>query len=367
MKVSFWRIGLLAALLLALFAPVALAQDGSGDRLVIGQSFVLEAGEELNGNLVVVGGSATVQTGSAVRGDVAVLGGNLVVAGTVQGDVVLFGGAVALQETANVGGNVAVLGGALRRDPGAVVAGDVFSGAPTPFPPRLTMPTLRTPGPDGALGALGSLILWQLVTLGWVAGLALLGAIAVSLAPRAMERIATQAARDTFVSFSMGLLTLVVGFLLGLLLLIACCSGLVVWLALGAAWLVGWLAVGLWLGQRVLQALHARHTTAIGEVALGVAAITILSRLPWCIGFLGGLIFGCIGLGAVVLTRFGTRAADDGTVAPPAGDEAARLTDASLVGEPEAGTNPPPTGAEAEPGSDAPLQAPAPEDDQVVG
>ena len=119
------------------------------------------------------------------------------------------------------------------------------------------------------------------------------------------------AARGAFISFGMGLLTLVVGVLLGLLLLIACCLGLIVWLALGVAWLAGWVAVGLWLGQRLLQALNARNASSIGEVALGVFLITVLTQLPACIGFFVGLVLGCIGLGAVALTRFGTRSFDD--------------------------------------------------------
>jgi hypothetical protein len=173
---------------------------------------------------------------------------------------------------------------------------------------------------------LNAFVVWQLVTIGWVLGLALLGVLAVALAPKAMGRIASQAAGDTFVSFGMGLLTLVVGFLLGLLLLIACCIGLLGWLALGVAWLIGWLAVGLWLGQRLLQALHVRDTSSLGEAALGVTIITILARLPWCIGFLCGLVLGCIGLGAVVLTRFGTQ--------PPSGkttDSGRRAEDSAML------------------------------------
>ena len=137
----------------------------------------------------------------------------------------------------------------------------------------------------------------------------------VALAPRAMGRVASAASRGAFVSFGMGLLTLVVGVLLGLLLLIACCLGLIVWLALGVAWLVGWVAVGLWLGQRLLQVLNVRNASSIGEVALGVFLITVLTQLPACIGFFIGLILGCTGLGAVVLTRFGTRSFDDGNAA----------------------------------------------------
>lgn len=350
MKPKIWRIGLLAVLLLALAAPVALAQGTTGDKLVIGQSFVLAAGEELTGNLAVLGGSATLEEGSVVRGDVAVLGGNLVIAGAVDGDVALFGGSLSLKESAAVGGNVAVFGGAIARDPRAVVSGEVFAGPTAPFPlslPGITgeLPTLpaapRAARGDGFLGVVGSIVLWQLVTFGWALGLILLGALAISLAPKAMERMANQAAGEPLVSFGAGLLTLVAGFLAGLLLLIACCIGLLGWLALAIAWLTGWLVVGLWLGQRILQAFRVRTATSLGEIAAGLAVITILARLPWCIGFMFGLVFGCIGLGAVVMTRFGTQPDNGSTrraleiVPPDAGDAALLPPVVASTGEPK--------------------------------
>jgi hypothetical protein len=55
--------------------------------------------------------------------------------------------------------------------------------------------------------------------------------------------------------------------------------------------------------------LRLRQASSLAEVAVGVFLITLLSRLPFCIGFLCWLIFSAIGLGAVVLTRFGTQTA----------------------------------------------------------
>jgi hypothetical protein len=328
MKQKLVRSSMLALVILILLTPAVWAQGPTGgDRLVIGQAFVLAEGEEVNGNLIVLGGSAVLQEGSVVRGDVAVFGGSATVAGTVQGNVAVFGGSTALEDSAVVEGDLATIGGSVSRSPGAVVSGEVFGGEiPLPFLNRFDRPfPLERPWPPlpsvrgtqrvGPLGVFGSLVAWQFRTLGTALFLALLGVVLVTLAPRAMGRIASAAAGGAFVSFGMGLLTLVVGVLLGLLLLIACCLGLIVWLALGVAWLVGWVAVGLWLGQRLLQALNVRNASSIGEVALGVFLITVLTQLPACIGFFIGLVLGCIGLGAVVLTRFGTRSFDDGKAA----------------------------------------------------
>ena len=328
MKQKLAQSSMLVLAVLILLTPAVWAQEPTGsDRLVVGQAFVLAEGEEVNGNLIVLGGSATLAEGSVVRGDVAIFGGSATVAGTVQGNVAVFGGSTALGDSAVVEGDLATIGGSVSRSPGAVVSGEVFGeGIPLPFLNRFDgplrperpwspLPAVRETQRAGVWGALGSLVAWQFRTLATALFLALLGVVLVALAPRAMGRIASAAAGGAFVSFGMGLLTLVVGVLLGLLLLIACCLGLIVWLALGLAWLVGWVAVGLWLGQRLLQALNVRNASSIGEVALGVFLITVLTQLPACIGFFIGLVIGSMGLGAVVLTRFGTRSFDDSEAA----------------------------------------------------
>jgi hypothetical protein len=321
-----WQ-AVLGLVLLVATAPVVWAQapDG-GDQVVIGRDFVLPANEQIDGSLAVIGGTATLEAGSVVRGDVALFGSSATVAGTVMGNLVVVGGSIVLEDSAVVEGDLATFGGSVSRAPGAVVSGEVFGSdiplplsflrqlelSPIPDRPWQLMPAAERASGGGVFGALGSFLVWQLRTLAWALFLALLGVVLVALAPRATGRIASAAAGTPLVSFGMGLLTLIVGLLLGLLLLIACCSGLVVWLVLGAAWLIGWLAVGLWLGQRLLQGLNVRNATAIGEVALGVFLITVLTQLPACIGFFTSLILGCTGLGAVVLTRFGARSLEDG-------------------------------------------------------
>jgi hypothetical protein len=83
---------------------------------------------------------------------------------------------------------------------------------------------------------------------------------------------------------------------------------------LTVALLFGWLVVGWRLGKWVLQLLKAKQSTPILEMVVGVAALTFLWRLPGvipCIGWFFSLLVlimaGSIGLGAVGLTRFGTR------------------------------------------------------------
>ena len=92
--------------------------------MVIGRSFVLAPGEELNGNLAVLDGTATIEKGSTVTGNLVVMGGKLTLGGTVQGDLVAIGALLVLEEGAVVEGQLASFGVSTMRAPGAVVRGD---------------------------------------------------------------------------------------------------------------------------------------------------------------------------------------------------------------------------------------------------
>lgn len=315
--------GLAFLLLFAAFAvsgPVAHAQGGEGDKVVLGQSYTLGAGEHLSGNLTVLGGDVRLEKGSRVEGNVVELGGNLSAAGEMRGNLSVFGGSLNLAATAVVQGDLATFGGALHEAPGAQVHGRTVESFPAPrlgdtlpalplVPPALPLvppAAPATPTAPSGPGLFGRFVIWQLATLGWAVLLALLGVGAILLAPRHMERIASTVATEPVFSVAVGLLTLIVAALAGTLLLLACGLGLLFWFAAFLGLLVGWLAVGLWLGQRLLRALRLHTASSLPEVALGVFLITVVARLP-CIGFLFALVAGCLGLGAVVLTRFGTR------------------------------------------------------------
>jgi hypothetical protein len=301
-------------LLLALTSSVAWAagqaQGQGGDQVVWGGDYTLRAGQELAGALTVIGGNAVLEEKSVVRGDVVVIGGNLDASGTIRGNVSIWGGAVSLRRTAVVQGDVSKFGGNLDRADGAIIAGQIREGLGgpglSPRLPQLPLAPTASLAPNRPFGRFGDFIGWQAATVGWALLLMLLGMAAVLLAPQHVGRVATTAAREPALSLGLGLLTLIVAMLIGGLLLIAFCLGLLVWLAALLALLLGWIAVGLWMGQRILAALKVHDSSSLLEVAIGVFLLTVLARLPWC-GFLVWLVVGSLGVGAVVLTRFGTQ------------------------------------------------------------
>lgn len=313
--VLFW-IGLMSALVVLATAgiPVVMAQGFGGDRVVLGEDYTLRSGEVLDGNLAVLGGTAQIEADATVRGDVTVAGGVLIVDGRITGNVSLMGGTIRLNETAVVEGDLASFAGSVEQATGAEVRGDFFRGLRTPsrMDPAPVIPDL--PGSETTPRSwLSRFISWQLGTIGSILLMGLLGIVLVLVAPRAVGRVASATAIQPALTFAVGFLTLVVGSLAGAILLVACGLGLLVWLALIAAGILGWIGVALWIGQRMLGALRLHTASATGEVIAGVVVITLLARLPWCFGWLAWLIFVSWGLGAVVVTRFGTQDAQGPT------------------------------------------------------
>ena len=346
-RLPVWVLAVAVVLTLALPASAFAQGPGQGDKVIFGSDYTLSPGEVLTGNLVVFGGDITLQHDSAVNGDVAAIGGNIVVAGTVTGNLTAMGGNVGLDATAVIEGDIVNLGGSLSRDPGAIVKGNIARGfglqpnqdgaeITIPSIPPLQLPPTQVPGaprpPTPARDFAGWVIeylLRGLSAIAWAAVMAALGVLLVVLAPRPTLRVGETAEGNPVLAFGAGFLALVLGIPLLALLAITIC--LIPLAAIGGfllivGWFFGWLAVGWLLGKRLLVMLKVEHPTAVFEMVAGVVVLTLFWRLPLTIPFVGwllfagvGLIAGCIGLGAVLLSRFGTQTyAGSGMAASPA-------------------------------------------------
>ena len=140
--------------------------------------------------------------------------------------------------------------------------------------------------------------------------LAALGALVVVFLPSQARRVSETAQKSALPSLGVGCLTVVVSlplFVLLLVLVITIPAAILLPFAMTLAWLFGWIALGWLIGDKVLQAVQARESLRVPmvAVALGVLLLALLGAVP-LIGWLIGLGVGLIGLGAVILTRFGT-------------------------------------------------------------
>ncbi|MGC8837032.1 MAG: hypothetical protein ACP5UM_01335, partial [Anaerolineae bacterium] len=162
---------------------------------------------------------------------------------------------------------------------------------------------------ETALAALIGLIrgvIGALVTALLLAGLAIL---AMLFLPRHTRQVSTCAETAWPASLGVGILATLAAVAVAVVLILTLCLapiGLLLLVATAAAWLWGLIAIGLLIGERLFQAANVADVSPLWEAAAGVALLILATNVP-CIGWALGLAAGLIGLGAVVLTRFGTR------------------------------------------------------------
>ena len=314
-----WRSMAVALLLLAMMAVPAWAQSDSPGKLVIGNNYVLAAGQTLNGDLGVVGGSAIIEPGAAVNGDVMVVGGTFTVSGRINGDVGVFGGKVNLLDGAIISGDVVTYGGNVERSAQAVIQGqmtdaDNMDGGPQVLPfgwnitPNSMQPPQRSAG-DWVLHTILSIIRALVLIVAMTALAALLGLVW----PGGLQRMGNTLRVQPLTAFLVGMLTWIIGIGLIVVMSLTIClipMALVLALVLLVAALLSWVVVGWLVGQKLLALLNVRHPNMLLEAAVGtfvLMSVYFLVSVVGCFAFVFGAIVASFGAGVLVLTRFGTQ------------------------------------------------------------
>jgi hypothetical protein len=309
---------LLAILLVALLWPTtAFAKDPFDDQVVFGGTFTLESGETQQGSLVIFGGAVTTEPDSVVNGDLVLIGGTVEVGGTINGGVVGIGGAVRLAGSAKVNGDVFTLGATLRREEGASISGQVINGIETPLVTDEAQGNVQIPdAPQAPQGAVKSnpflRMIWFFFRTFLYTALAVL---LVMFLPTPVQRVSRAAVSQPVITAGAGLLTAILApialaaitLTLVLIPVTFVASGLIF-----AAWLLGWVALGLEVGDRIGKALKLDWAPAISA---GVGTLVLLFVLGGfrelfpipCIDLAPLVLVGIWGLGAVLMTGFGTQ------------------------------------------------------------
>jgi hypothetical protein len=329
MKLTTKFFAMLLLLALLLMPTQAVSAKGLEDgRVVLAGVYNLKSGETLEGDLVVIGGAATIEAGATINGSAVLIGGSLTMNGLVTGDIAVIGGAANLGDESMVKGDLITVGVGVTRAEGSVVQGQIISGASGPViefggvgstvvPPIEIEPPVGNgsgTGPDVAglvraafnpVAELGGLLL-RSIALGVLALLLML------FLHEPTERVANAVARQGALAGGMGLLTVFVAPLAVVLMVITIIlipvAALAV-MALGVAMVFGWIGLGLEVGQRFTQMLKVNWPVPVAA-GLGTFLLTLVANgiafIP-CVGWLAPVVLGFIGLGAVVMTRFGTR------------------------------------------------------------
>ena len=315
MKKLFYSIPIVLVLLLVL--PVtAFAAPLDDGKVVLGSTYVLESGDTLEGDLVVLGGIAVLEEDSMVNGNVFVMGGSLEANGYIDGDLAVMGGNASLGRNAVVEGDVVTLGGNVNRGL-ATVEGDFMSEEAFDFPmnfdftPNYAFPQQFRGFQDfqGFGMSMGTRILMYFFQAFLLAALA---ALVVVFIPEQTKRVASALTEQPWISGGIGLLTMIVAPILIFFLFITICFAVLGFLGvfiLVVAGVFGWIAVGMEVGDRLAKALEREWQPVLAAAAGTLIVSLVLMGIGFfpCIGWLAQFLVGAAGLGAVILTRFGTR------------------------------------------------------------
>lgn len=274
-------------------------------------------GEEYGDDIVKVGESVFVAAGDVVAGDVVVFGGNAIIEGTVSGSVVVLGGEIRARRGSEIKGDIVAIGGTIEEDEDVIIRGEkilIGGGVAGRLGDELDISAR-------ALRVLFfAVLLFVSLVLYFITMLFLRGRIV-----RASEHLSSGLLR----CFGAGVLAWILGsfaLLIVMIPLIITIVGIPLAVILGMSWFgvvtiagtVFAYALGRTIATRMGSDAGAFARLAIGLVVMVIPSVIafvadtagaptgmcvffhIVSFFVWFFGFL-------VGLGAIVLSRFGTR------------------------------------------------------------
>jgi cytoskeletal protein CcmA (bactofilin family) len=286
----------------------------TGDCAAYGGPLVIEG--ECRGEAKSFGGPARVS--GKVGEDLSSYGGPVDVSGSVKGDVSLFGGSLTLRSSATVEGDVSIFGGALEQESGSRIRGEIhnFSSAIAGSVGRGISEAVTR----GERGRRYEGAPKKALISGFLVGLCLLPFLLTLFFPAQVETVAASATADFWRAIGVGLI-IEMAIVPATVALAVSVIGIpfipVAYAALAAAFIMGLGAFFLLMARRVCLN-HGRPApstiAAVGYAGAATAGISIAGGLiPVVGGILGLALFltlccgMTLGLGAVWLTRFGTR------------------------------------------------------------
>jgi hypothetical protein len=276
-----------------------------GNQLFIGKSFTLDSGKIIRGDIVGIGTDLTLKPGSLVEGNILLIGSSLEAGGIIKGDLNLFAGNSHLVKSAILNGSINQVFHHVVIDHDAQVSGEInsfsFPGFPTEQISSIVSTAAKWFSPDR----------WFLWDFSRTLVLGVLALLTVILLKKPALRVQTQIQTQPVISWGAGIFIALATPILSVILIITICLlpiGLVLFIASGLAFLFGWLAVGIVIGKLVQQWLRTQWSDEmqafLGSLLFGLIT-SVIGWIP-CIGWIFNFMVGCIGLGAVIITRFGT-------------------------------------------------------------
>lgn len=262
---------------------------GAYHRPFFGSPVVVNSGEVICSNITSFGGNIVVH--GEVKGDIVGFGGNAVIDGTIDGEVFVYGGNVTSQNSAHINGNIHLCGGRWIQGTNSQLHGSVVECTKS-----VGLLVLENRSES-------SFHFWSLLT--WV----VLGLFLTSLLPEHVVLVKTTVKSKLRRSLALGLLSILLApaiVAVATALIISIPLALIVIVVLIAAWALGTVAIGWLIGEYLTNRFVPQHNTRPLQVTVGLIVLTLAGSLPY-VGWLISIGVGLLGLGAVLLSRFGTR------------------------------------------------------------
>lgn len=249
----------------------------------------------------------TVGSDETLCSDLTVFGGKLTIHGTVEGNIVVFNSNLSI--SGHVTGDVTLYGSSVTLQPGAYIVGNIYSCGATP---KIVQPVYFHGSVIGCPQSIGQLLLsdvgpsvrfWSWVT--WIA----LGLLLNYLLPEHLAFVRLTALHKMRRSIILGLLTVLLSLpVLAILIALIVTIPLAIMVVVGliVAWAMGGVAVGALLGNSLLRRLAPSYDTHMWQIVVGITVLMVVEWLPY-LGLLVQVGVGLLGLGAIFLSRFGTR------------------------------------------------------------
>ncbi len=313
-KINKFLLPVFVIMFVALAFPTAVQAKSLPDQIVFGESYTLDSNETLDGNLIVMGGVATLEESSVVTGDVAVLGGVLDANGTILGNLVVISGTATLGDHALVEGKILAPSGFVNISEQAEVYGTITEDFLDYFNfNNLNVNSSSLKAFQNNSWSFGvSLLVNLLRFLAQTLVLAALSMMMILIMPKPAETITKAIIDQPWPVIGFGLLTIlalpIAALILAITLILAPVS-LLALVAFALSILLGWLVVGYEIGNRMQVMFKANWHPAV-SAGLGTLVLSLLAKganLIPCIGWILPFFVAVVGLGAVILTIWGTK------------------------------------------------------------
>ena len=255
------------------------------------ENIVIGSSEVVCGDITSFDGSITVQ--GSLHGNVTAFNSTTSIAGQIFGNLTLFGGTIILnnigQVHGQIHGQIALYGTRELNAQGKQLENTPLDQVQNrSFPGRV----------DEFTFPFWSLVIWTF-----------LGIALSSLLPEHVAFVRTTVTTKTRRSIIIGLLSIVLApAILVVLVALILPIPLALILALGliAAWILGTVAISWTIGEYILRAVAPKYNTRLIDIVVGLTVLVLVGSIPY-IGWLISIGVGLLGLGAVFLSRFGTR------------------------------------------------------------